>query len=322
MKKYYAGIDLGGTKFATILADEDGTALSKTKHDTLAVQGPDTVLERMMDSIQNILDENKIDKNQLKAIGLGIPGILNTDEGVCIDAFNLRWSGVQVLEPFKRRFGVPVFMENDVRVATLGEYRYGAGRGCRNFTCITIGTGISSGIILDGKLFSGPTESGGELGHVTIIPDGDPCVCGSFGCLETYASARGMGRMARKYISGGRTSILTEMVNGDLDKITPKLIVEAYDKGDAVAIDVLQQAIKLLSIAISNYINLLNFEMVIIGGGVSNMGDRLLENIKNYLAYPRIPKPAEAILKVVRAELGEEAGMYGAIALAMEKGGR
>lgn len=319
MKKYFAGIDLGGTKFATILATEDGNVLSKVKHDTLVSQGAETVINRMMDSIQEILEQNQVELGQLKAIGLGIPGILNTEEGICIDAFNLGWSGVQVLEPFRSRFNVPVFMENDVRVATLGEYKYGAGKEYKNFTCITIGTGISSGIVLDGKLFSGPTESGGELGHITMIPDGDPCPCGSFGCLETYASARGMSRTAQKYITGGRISLLTEMVEGDLDKITPKTIVEAYDKGDEVAIDVLQQAIKLLSIAISNYVNLLNFELVIIGGGVSNMGDRLLEGIKKYLVYPRIPKPAEALLKVVRAELGEEAGMYGAIALAMEK---
>lgn len=231
----------------------------------------------------------------------------------------MKWVNFNVLEPFKSEFHVPVFMENDVRAATLGEYKFGAGRGYNNFACITIGTGIGSGIVLDGRLYPGPTEVAGEIGHMIVIPDGDPCLCGSRGCLEAYASAYGMIRLVKKYISDGKQTILVEMVNGDINKITPKDIVAAYHENDAAAKEILGQMFKLLSIAISNYINLFNFELVIIGGGVANMGDILINKIRDFAVFPVIPKPAHDIIEIKKAELGEEAGMFGTIALVMEK---
>lgn len=316
MKKYFAGIDLGGTKFATILADEKGRVIAKKKNETRAYEGSERVIGRMIDSIREILAENGAQLEELAAIGLGIPGQQDSKKGICISAHNLGWVNLQVLEPFRNAFGVPVSMDNDVRVATLGELKYGAGRGFSNFICMTIGTGIGSGIVLNGSLYSGPVGLAGELGHMIVVPDGDPCLCGSNGCLEAYASSYGMVRLAKKHISSGRKSIMVDMVEGNLEKITPKVIEEAYDCGDRVASEIMEGMFKYISIAICNCINLFNFERVIIGGGVSNMGDKLLNRIREYVVHPRIPKPSQEILSIVRAELGEEAGMFGALALA------
>ncbi len=316
MRKYLAGIDLGGTKFATILADLDGNIIAKTKNETRAAEGSDRVIGRMIQSIRDILAENGARVDELAALGLGIPGQQDSEKGICISAHNLGWVNLQVLEPFKEALGIPVVMDNDVRVATLGELKYGAGRGIRNFICITIGTGIGSGLVLNGQLFKGPAGLAGELGHINVVPDGDPCLCGSRGCLEAYASSYGMVRIAKESISRGEKSLMEEMTQGDLEKITPKVIEEASDRGDKLATRIMEDMYKYISIAICDLINLLNLERVIIGGGISNMGDKLLDRIREYVVYPRIPRPSQEILSIVRAELGEEAGMYGALALA------
>jgi glucokinase len=248
---------------------------------------------------------------------LGIPGLVDINKGVCIFSGNLGWQKVRIAGDFREEFGVPVFMDNDVRAATLGEQYFGAGKGIANFICITLGTGVGSGIVISEKIYRGPTCSAGEIGHTTIFKDGPYCNCGNRGCLELYASATGIARRAREYIIAGHYTVMTEMVKGDLSKITAETVSIACDMGDNLAALIIEETAEILGIGIANYINILDPEMVIIGGGVSLAGDKLFSPLKKVVSKRTMKNMGEKV-NIVQAKLRDEAGMIGAAVLAME----
>ncbi|HHW01446.1 MAG TPA: ROK family protein [Thermoanaerobacterales bacterium] len=313
---YFVGSDLGGTNIATALVNERGEVLKKDKRATEAKKGPEHIIRNMIDAIYRVSSDIGI--GSITGIGLGIPGLVDIDKGMSLFAGNLGWENIPVMEEFKREFpSLPIFMDNDVRVATLGEKYFGAGRGVDNLILITLGTGVGSGIIINGKLYRGKTYSAGEIGHTTIFKDGLYCNCGNRGCLEVYASAPGIARRARDYIRAGHFTVMAGMVGNDISKITAEVVSKACDMGDRLAMTVMEETAEILGIGIANYIDIINPEMVIIGGGVSLAGDKLFEPLRKTVRRRTMRNAGEKV-RIVPAELKDESGMVGAAALAME----
>jgi len=282
-KKYIAGIDLGGTTIQTVLTDEDYNVIAKAKADTLAKEGPDAVIGRMMDAIDQLLKDAGLNRDDLIGIGLGIPGLMDIRNGVSVFAGNLGWENVQVLQPFRERFKVPVYMDNDVRVNALGEWYFGAGRGVKNMVLLTLGTGVGAGIIIDGKMLRGPQSAAGEVGHTIIVEDGPECTCGSRGCLEVYTSATAMMRRCRELMMKNSDSLLWKLCDGDIDKLKANMVDRAYDEFDSVARQVMNETAYYLGIGLTNVVNIFNPELVVIGGGLSKAGERLLGPAREFV---------------------------------------
>lgn len=316
-KKYIVGIDLGGTTIQTVLTDEDYNIVTKYKSDTLAEEGPAAVIGRMMDAIDHVLEESNLSKKDLLGIGLGIPGLMDIEKGISLFAGNLSWENIQVLQPFKDRFQVPVYMDNDVRVNALGEWYFGAGRGVKNMVLITLGTGVGAGIIIDGKMLRGPQSAAGEVGHMIIVEDGPACTCGSRGCLEVFASATGMMRRCKELMLENRDSLLWQMCEGDIDKVRTYMIDKAHDQGDKVGLQVMAETAYYLGIGLTNVVNIFNPELVVIGGGVSKAGERLLGPAREFV-NKRAMVVQRQHYKLVAAQMLDEAGMLGACTLVKE----
>lgn len=313
---YFVGSDLGGTNIATALVNEKGEIIEKDKRPTEAAYGPEHVIFNMIEAIKRVARD--VGMENVVGIGLGIPGLVDIEKGLSIFAGNLSWENIPVMEKFEQEFPkMPLFMDNDVRVATLGEKYFGAGRGVDNLILITLGTGVGSGIIINGKLYRGTTYSAGEIGHITIFSDGLYCNCGNRGCLEVYASAPGIARRARDYIRAGHFTVMAGMVGNDISKITAEVVSKACDMGDRLAMTVMEETAEILGIGIANYIDIINPEMVIIGGGVSLAGDKLFEPLRKTVRRRTMRNAGEKV-RIVPAELKDESGMVGAAALAME----
>lgn len=311
---YFIGVDLGGTNIASALVNKEGEILKEIIIPTEAYKGPEHVITQMKKIIQDLI--LNAPKAQVSGIGLGIPGLVDIDRGMSLFAGNLGWQNVSILEEFKKSFHIPLCMDNDVRVATLGEKYFGAGSGISNLLCVTLGTGVGSGIIINGKLYRGYSYSAGEIGHITVVKDGLYCNCGNRGCLEMYVSAPGIVRRTIKHIREGHNTIIASMIDGQPEKITPAIISLASEKGDELAKLIIEETAELLGIGLANYAQLLNPEMIIIGGGVSLMGDKLFIPLREHVRQ-RSMKTLRDKLQIVPAKLRNKSGMIGAATLSM-----
>lgn len=313
MKPFTAGLDLGGTTTAGILLDADGQTVSYMQIDTEAHRGHEAVLERMADLVRRLLDQAGVDITQLDAVGIGLPGVLDLERGVTRFLPNLpgAWPDVPVVRRMEEQLGRPAFMLNDVRSFTLGELTFGAGRGVDNLVCLAIGTGIGGGLAVGGQLYLGLDGTAGEVGHQTILPDGPRCGCGNDGCLEALASGPAIAGMGMKAVRQGLTTRIRDLAEGDLNRITPELIHEAAEAGDEVAAYIFERAGTYIGIAVANLVTIFSPQMVIIGGGVAQAGDWLLEPIRRTVKQRARVTPLEKV-QIVPAELGTRAGVMGA----------
>ncbi|OIQ61583.1 glucokinase [Moorella thermoacetica] len=318
MSQYVAGVDLGGTNIAAILMDATGRTRGWMTWPTEASGGPDRVIERIIALIKFTMEQNGITEQQLLGIGLGVPGLVNSQEGKSVFSPNLPgWRDIPVAEMVGRGCGVPVIIDNDVRMAAWGEKLLGAGRGWEDVICLTLGTGIGSGIFIQGKMFKGRDESAGEIGHVTVEKDGPRCNCGNFGCLEMYASGRGIARQARETLEQGGSSLLLELAGGDASSITAATVCRAAIQGDPLARQVMEKTALYLGIALAGLANILNPQRIVLGGGVMGAGELLLEPVRRVVRERAMPLNRE--VEIVAAELGERAGAIGAAALARQE---
>lgn len=308
-----AGLDLGGTTTAGILLDVDGQALSYMQIDTEAHRGHNAVLTRMGDLVHRLLVGAGADIERLQAVGIGLPGMLDLERGVTKFLPNLpgAWPDVPVVERMEDQLDRPVFLLNDVRSFTLGELTFGAGRGIDNLLCVSIGTGIGGGLAVGGKLHLGLDGTAGEVGHQTIVPDGPRCGCGNAGCLEALASGPAIAGMGMKAVRQGLTTMIRDLAEGDLNRITPALIHEAAESGDEVAAYIYERSGTFIGIAVANLITVLSPQMVIVGGGVAQAGDWLLDPIRRTVRERARVTPIEKV-HIVRAALGMRAGVMGA----------
>lgn len=318
MKNYVIGIDVGGTNIVTALSDLKGNVIIKTKIPTEAYKGYKDTIRRIKEQIEYVINEVGLSVDNIAGIGIGVPGLIDVEKGICYFSGNLgnEWQDVNIREDLNKFFNVPIFLDNDVNVAALGEKYFGAAKDCKDFIYITIGTGIGSAIISDGRMIRGHRFCAGEFGHLTVDKNGPKCSCGNVGCIEAIASAPAIARRIKEKINSGRKSLMVEIAGG-VDNITAKTLSEAYDKGDELAIEIMKETGEWLGIAIAGYINIINPELFIIGGGVSRAQERLLKYIREEV-NKRAMKIQKESCKIITAHLLDEAGMMGAIAAILE----
>jgi len=318
MDKLLVGIDLGGTNVKGAVVTQDGKILHRRRCETRADEGKEAVIGRIAGLAEELAGDAGLVTSDLLAVGVGAPGPLSTKTGTIIEAPNLPgWVNVPLRKLLQERLGVRVFVENDANAAAWGEKWAGAGRAVDSLICLTLGTGIGGGIVIDGKLLHGIDDTAAEIGHMTIIPDGPRCGCGNYGCLEALASATATARRAREAIQAGGKSTLQEMCAGDLSKITAAMVDEAAAGGDKLASEVMRGTALYLGIAIASLTNVLNPEMAVLSGGMIAAGERLFGPIRETVKKRAFKTPARRI-KIVPAERGDDAGVLGAAGIALE----
>lgn len=308
---YFIGIDLGGTKICGAVADFKGNIISKYTVKTKAEEGEEAVLARIVEVIEKVIEKSKLSRNDFLSIGIGSPGPLNSKKGEIITTPNLPFKNFNIVNPLIHKFNMPVYLDNDANVAAIGEYIFGAGKGTDNMIFITVSTGIGGGAILNGKIYRGSTFNALEIGHTTLENHGPLCNCGNYGCAEALASGTAIGRLGNEAVKNGEK---TSLVN--YKKITAYQVFKEAEKGDLVAKNILDKALNYLGICVANVIACFDPEMVIIGGGVSKGGSIVFNKI-NEVVRKRCFKIMSENTKIIPAALGTDAGVIGAIALAM-----
>ena len=312
--KYYAGIDLGGTNTKIGLVDEDGNIIFTTIVKTDSMEGFEKTIQRLSKILLQQVKSFDLNFDDVQSVGVGVPGPVLNSRVVKFWA-NFPWkNGVDLALEFEKNLGKPVKADNDVNVITLGEMWKGSAQGYKNVLGLAIGTGIGGGIIVDGKLVSGENGAGGEVGHIKVERDGKLCGCGQKGCWEAYASATGLIREAQSRLAVNKTNGLYEQVIGrDLEA---KDIFDVAKEGDAFALDLVDYEADYIALGIGNLLNVLDPEIVVVGGGVSLAGDILFDKVKDRLKKYAFPSTTEN-LKIVAASLGNDAGILGAAYLGM-----
>ncbi|MEN8098368.1 MAG: ROK family protein [Chloroflexota bacterium] len=312
-EKQYIGIDLGGTKILSGIIDSKGNILEQDYRKTEAHKGPDVVVSNIIDSVNSLLSN---DTHSISSVGVGAPGFA-TPDGFVIDPPNLDdWESVPLRQILKTELGKKVAVENDGNAATLGVCRFGAGRGKRNVVYLTASTGIGGGFFLDGQLYHGAVGGAGEVGHMTVLPRGPHCGCGNRGCLEAVASGTAIAREGREYMLHNPNGLLYALSEGDPDRVSAKLVAEASRLGDRDAEEIIREAMSYLGIGVANLVNLLNPELVVIGGSLIKMGDLLFESVKSTVKRCTFSRLSRS-LQIVPSQLGDTAGLLGAASVAM-----
>ncbi|MDD3725770.1 MAG: ROK family protein [Candidatus Ratteibacteria bacterium] len=310
------GIDIGGTYIKAGITDENGNILTKQQFPTMAEKGSrDIVLQQIETAIEFAMGE--LDEPPA-GIGIGTPGVVD-NEGVVFEAPNLPdWHNLPLKKIFSEKYNLPVVVENDVNSITWGEFLYGAGKGYNTIICITLGTGVGGGIVKDGKLIRGSRYSAVEIGHIPIEYKGPQCKCGNYGCVERFVGRDYIVERAVKAIKEGKKTFIYELAEGMTENITPKLISVAYKKGDRVATDIWIDVGVCLGALFSGLVNLLNPELIVIGGGISQNVEVMFETIEKTIKERAMRILAENV-KVVQSSLGTDAGIISAGALLFQK---
>ncbi len=312
-KNLFIGIDLGGTNIKAALVNTDtGEIAAERSMPTRSREGHDAVIAQMAVLAEEIVIASKLPKDQVGGIGVGIPGALDLERGMTVFLPNLpgNWRNVPVRDQLSRLTNLPVAILNDARSMTLGEWKFGAGRGA-DTACYTLGTGIGGGLVVNGKLHLGIHGSAGELGHVSVDLNGPKCGCGSFGCIEAYASGPAIAALGMKAVVQGRNTTIAEMCEGDLNRITPELICEAARRGDEAAREIYEFAGKVIGAGIANVITAVTPRRIVIGGGVAAAGELILDPIRRSMRA-RVFLVDSLQVEVVAAQLGNNAGLIGA----------
>ncbi|CUP28905.1 ROK family protein [Clostridium sp. NSJ-49] len=308
-KKYVVGVDLGGTKIYTALVDLEGNIINEKIVETLAEEGEEAVAGRIINTIDSVIAG--VDKDLIKAIGIGSPGPLDAKKGIIIETSNLPFKNFEIVNVLKERYDLPTYLDNDANVATLAEFMFGAGKGTENMVYITVSTGIGGGAIINGKLYRGNTANALEVGHMTVSKEGPRCGCGNVGCAESFASGTAIGKRAKEAVASKVVTSLKKYNN-----VTAKEVFIEAAEGDAEAKRILDSALYYLGITVGNVMSHLDPEKVVMGGGVINGGDIVLETVKKVVAERCLSVFAENC-SIEKAKLGGQAGVLGAAALAI-----
>lgn len=313
--KYYIGIDFGGMSAKAGLFDEAGKMLCKDTVATSKEEGYETTIRKTAELVGRICEQAHVPASAVCAIGMGTPGIVDGAAGVVVRWTNFDWVNKPVAADLAKAAGIPVYITNDANAAALGEAKFGAGKQYSDSIMLTLGTGVGSGIIIGGKIFEGFGGGGGEAGHMVINLGGVPCPCGRRGCFEQYASATALMRETKRAMFENKGSLLWEIA-GSPENVDGRTAFEAAARGDAAAQSVIKNYCVALAEGIVNLINIFRPQAVLIGGGVSGQGENLLRPVRKFVAE-RLYIDCETIpLTIVRAALGNDAGILGAYALA------
>jgi glucokinase len=314
----YASVDLGGTTVACALASSDGQIIAEESIPTQWNEGPQTVLARIARLVKELVTTARVTP---QSVGMGVPGLLDSERRRTrfLPNFPTQWRDVPVAETLAQQIGCPVFLLNDARLAMLGELVFGHGRSVRTMLFFTLGTGVGGGVVVDGKLRLGPLAAAGELGHQTLVPDGLLCGCGNHGCLETLASGPAITAEGVRLMRSGLAPRLFEIVRGEASSVGPKEMAMAATAGDVTVRDAIIRAARYLGIGAANLVTALHPELIVLGGGVAAIGDLLLDTVRDEIrSRVRMFSPDD--VRVERSLLGDKAGIWGGIALAMRRG--
>jgi glucokinase len=318
----YIGVDLGGTSVrAAQFTDYSHHPERKTKQPTQAANGYAAVIDRLEQAIHEVAPD---DLSQVAGIGIAVPGPLDPYKGIIISAPNLPgWENLPLRKMMEERLGRPVYLGNDANLAALGEWKFGAGLGHNDVLYLTISTGIGGGVISGGKMLVGAHGLAAELGHVLIAPDGPLCGCGQRGHLEALGSGTALGRSAQAKLLAGQAqhSKIREMVEGDLLKVTGVIVGEAAQTGDEFACAIIAEAGKFIGLGIANLLHTFNPSVVILGGGVSLLGNILFEPVRAAVRQFAMSEAYWRDCPIVPAQLGDDSGLIGAAVLVMEEAG-
>lgn len=315
---YIIGVDVGGTSINVgVVPFEGGTVLGMRSLPTEAGRGAKFVVDRMTGMIRaGIRDarrEAEIAEDGIIGIGLGSPGPLDRKTGTVLETPNLGWRNFPLRDLIANEVGLEAVLDNDANCAALGEWWMGAARSVDSVIAVTVGTGIGGGIVLNGEVYHGASDVAGEIGHMTIDSTGRKCNCGNYGCLEAYASGPAIGARAVEGLRAGVQSILPNMVDGELDRLTAETVYEGVVAGDAYATEVMRETAKFLGTGVANLINALNPQVIVISGGVTRAGDHLFEPLQAEVRR-RAFRPAFEHCRILSSELGGMAGVIGAAA--------
>ncbi|MCI7343903.1 MAG: ROK family protein [Fusobacterium necrophorum] len=314
--KYYSGVDLGGTNTKIGLCNEEGKILHSSSIKTDSIHGVEDTLERIWLEIQKQLTEEKLTKEDLSGIGIGIPGPVKNQSIVGFFA-NFPWEkNMNLKEKMETLTGIRTLVDNDVNVIAQGEAIFGAAKGHKSSITVALGTGIGGGIFVDGRLISGMTGAGGEIGHMKLVPDGKLCGCGQKGCFEAYASATGMIREALSRLYVNKLNALYEKFQGNYETLEAKDIFEAAAAGDLFSQEIVDYEAEYLAMGIGNLLNIINPEVVVLGGGIALAKEQILEPVKQKIRKYALEITLEN-LEIKTGVLGNEAGILGAAALFM-----
>lgn len=311
-KKYCIAIDLGGTFIKGGIVSKDGSLILSDKIPTERELGTEKIIGNIAKICYMLLEKANFSKEDVVGIGMGVPGMIDSQKGEVLYWGNCNWKHVNLVELLQKKIDLPIKMANDANVAALGESTFGVGKKYKNTVMLTLGTGVGGGVVLDGKLFEGNRSAGAELGHMVICASGEKCGCGAHGCFEAYASATALIRDTKRMMEAHKDSKMWEI--GSLDQVSGKTAFD-YKDTDVYAKETVDHYIEMLSIGITNYANIFRPEAIILGGGVCAQGDVLIRPVKEYVNKHIYAGAIGPQVEILVAELGNDAGMLGAAAL-------
>jgi glucokinase len=322
--RHVLGVDIGGTNIVVgLVPEEGGVPVALRARATRSMSGPEDAVRHIARLAREVVADVESESGggvEVVGAGVGCPGPVDRKAGRVVDAFNLGWDDFPLRDRLAEVLGLPVYLDNDANCAAYGEWWQGAGRPFRSLVGVTLGTGIGGGLVMDGRVVRGASGTAGELGHMTIAFQGRRCACGSYGCLEAYASGPNIAARAREAMEAGTPSILMDLVEGDLDRITALTVYEALVQGDEHAREVMLETAKILGAGIANVVNLLNPEAVVIVGGVTRAGDHLFHPLRAEVRR-RAFRRAEEVCHILPGALPDRAGVTGAAGLFLQSRG-
>lgn len=311
MKKYSIGIDLGGTKILIALVDRNtGEVLEHVKKKTKKDKGPKNIIRKMLEGIEELIEISGKTFDEISSIGVGAAGQIDRKNGVIIAAANLDCYDLNLKKILTEKFDIPVYVGNDVEIATIGEQKFGAGKDCNDFVCVFVGTGVGSAIVKDGKIIIGATGTAGEIGHIIVDLNGRQCSCGAHGCLEAYASRSAIERRIEGALKKGRKSCILDYLETG-KSITSSMIQKSIEREDELVQQCVTEASEYLSGGIASIINFINPELIILGGGLIEAVDYFYQKTIKKAKAKSLPVPAEKI-QFKKAMLGDYSGVIGA----------
>lgn len=316
-QKPVLAVDIGGTTIRLGLISTRGKILAGEHIPTIAAEGPEAVIDRIISATNQFLQSHRINPSQLHSICIAAAGSIDIENGIVTMSPSLPgWIDIPLRSRIEATYSITTFMLNDASAATLAEHKLGAGKSLANLVYITVSTGIGGGIIIDNSLYSGTSGGAGDIGHMTIDVNGPVCNCGSNGCLETLASGTAVAREAIRRIKNGERSTLTETMD-EIENVTAEEVGQAANKGDTLALEVITEAAYYLGVGLANLVNIFNPDIIIIGGGLSKLGDFLLEPARKVVRERAFRLPSQ-VVSIVPSKLGDDAGILGAAIFARE----
>lgn len=319
----FVGCDLGGTNIKAGLVNiVNGEVFLSDSIPTLSRRGPESVLKRMAELISNLIEDSPFGMDDIGGLGISAPGMIDLEKNITQFLPNLygEWRGIPVGEIMHSYLDLDISMLNDVRAITYGEWAFGAGRGVDSMACFAVGTGVGGGLVVNNQLVLGIDGTAGELGHQTVDLNGPVCGCGNHGCIEVYASGPAIAAEAARGVRQGWKTKIAELIEHDLNKLTPEVVAKAAEMGDEFALEVWERAGTYLGIGVANILISVGVKRVVIGGGVSKAGDLLLNPIKRVVKERVFLMPVEKV-EILRAKLGTKAGIVGMAAWSAAKKG-